>query len=62
MMRRNGFVIDKWPVLDRPAGPWTPAQLAALDPEVLWQGVAFTLYTDLVELSQRAQHALEDDE
>lgn len=48
VLRRNGLVIDKWPPPDRPSGRWTPEAIAALDPEVRWQGVAFTFYTDLV--------------
>lgn len=47
-LERNGIIFDKWPVAKRESGPWTPEELAALDPEVRWQGVAFTLYTDWV--------------
>lgn len=48
VMERNGVIFDKWPPANRPAGPWTSDEIAGLDPEVRWQGIAFTFYTDWV--------------
>lgn len=56
IVERSGVVFDKWPPPDDqmpPWGkagrePWTPERLAALDPEVRWQGIAFSLYTEWV--------------
>ena len=47
MFERRGVKFDKWPVLNHTSGEWTPANFDALDPEVRWQGIAFTLFTQM---------------
>lgn len=62
IMRRLGYVIDRWPPVDAPSGAvWTSASLSELDAETRWQGLAFTLYTALIEISERAKHVLEEE-
>jgi hypothetical protein len=55
IMRHYGFVIDLWP----PAGVDRPADhLSELDEPTRWQGLAFSLYTALVEASSLAEQML----
>jgi hypothetical protein len=59
--REWGVVIDKWPVSDR-TGRWTREEFDALDPEVRWQGVVFSMYTSLVQLAGYARAVIEEND
>lgn len=63
MFERTGTVIDKWPPPDElmppwesgRRAPWTRERIAALPDEVRWQGVVFSLYTDLCQIDSLAR-------
>ena len=58
IMRRHGFVFDKWPPdADRPA-----EHLDRYDDVTKWQGLAFSLYTTLVEYESAIAAVLTEDE
>jgi hypothetical protein len=57
MLRKYGAIFDKWPTRG-PSGCWTPENVAALDPETRWQGIAFSLYTMLVQTESQIDAAL----
>ena len=60
LFEHRGVVIDKWPPKDIPTGGWTEENFAALDPEVRWQGVVFTLYTAMCSLRGVAERSIEE--
>ncbi len=55
MLRQYGIVFDKWPCTASLGERWTPQNVAALDPEVRWQGVAFTQYSMLCEVESAVE-------
>lgn len=50
--QRHGYVFDKWP----PPGVGHPIdRIAEYDAETRWQGLAFSMYTELIDMQQKAE-------